>query len=75
VPSHRSARYEISIENPQRVCGGVVYAELDGKALPDGQAKIALIDDGRVHRMRVILGEAEDRLHETGAHLTFAGKT
>jgi cyclic beta-1,2-glucan synthetase len=72
---HRSARYEITVENPHGVCAGVVYAELDGKALPDGQTSIALTDDGGAHKIRVILGEAEDTLHETGARLTFAGKT
>ncbi len=46
---HRSARYDITVENPNGVCRGVIYAELDGKALPDGRTQIALIDDGGVH--------------------------
>ena len=72
---HRSARYGISVENPHGVCRGVIYAELDGKALPDGQTRIALMDDGGVHKVRVILGKADDRLHESGADLTSVGKT
>ncbi len=71
---HRSARYEISVENPQGVCSGVAYVELDGTALADGHTKIALFDDGRVHKIRVMLGETKDRVRETGAHPILAEK-
>jgi cyclic beta-1,2-glucan synthetase len=67
---YRSARYDVLVENPHGVCRGVTYAELDGQTLPYGQAQIALIDDGRVHTIRVILGKVENRLDETDAHLT-----
>jgi len=53
---YRSARYEIAVENPAGVSSGVDYAELDGKMLPDGPTRIALMDDGEAHRVRVILG-------------------
>jgi cyclic beta-1,2-glucan synthetase len=52
---HRSARYEIAVENPKGVMRGVSSVELDGAPLPAG-AGIALSDDGRVHRLRVVLG-------------------
>jgi len=53
---HRSARYEITVENPRGVNRGVSYAELDGKALPQGATRIPLVDDGQTHTVSVILG-------------------
>jgi cyclic beta-1,2-glucan synthetase len=53
---YRSARYEIAVENPHGVNRGVAKAELDGKALPDGPTRVPLVDDGQVHKVRVILG-------------------
>ncbi|MFC5441632.1 GH36-type glycosyl hydrolase domain-containing protein [Rhodanobacter ginsenosidimutans] len=47
--------YEVSVENPQRVCRGVRAMEMDGQTLDAGKA-VALVDDGRVHRLRVTLG-------------------
>jgi cyclic beta-1,2-glucan synthetase len=55
VYQHRSARYEIAVENPQGVCRGVASATLDGKALEDA-ARVPLADDGAVHKVRVVLG-------------------
>jgi cyclic beta-1,2-glucan synthetase len=52
---HHSARYEIAVENPKGVMRGVSSVELDGAPLVGG-AGIALSDDGRVHRVRVVLG-------------------
>ena len=52
---HRSARYDIVVENPRGVSRGVVVAELDGAALGPDRA-IALADDGRLHRVRIVLG-------------------
>ncbi len=54
---YRSARYEISIENPLGVCRGILAAKLDGKML-DGAAKslIPLADDGATHRVQIVLG-------------------
>ena len=53
---YRSARYAIAVENPNAVCRGVVHAELDGKTLPAGAARVPLADDGQAHTVRVILG-------------------
>ena len=53
---YRSARYDIQVENPRGVCRGIVHAELDGEALSGNQARIALVDDGASHRVRIILG-------------------
>jgi cyclic beta-1,2-glucan synthetase len=53
---YRSARYEIAVENPQGVSRGVAYAALDGKPLPNGPARVPLVDDGEAHKVHVILG-------------------
>ncbi len=53
---YRSARYDITVENPQRVSRGVSRATLDGNALPSGAARVPLVDDGATHIVRVILG-------------------
>jgi cyclic beta-1,2-glucan synthetase len=53
---HRSARYQVAVENPRAVSRGITRLELDGEALrPDG-AGVPLADDGAVHRVRVVLG-------------------
>ena len=52
---HRSARYEIRVENPAGVSRGVARLELDGVALPPGDG-VPLRDDGATHRVRVVLG-------------------
>jgi cyclic beta-1,2-glucan synthetase len=56
VYRHKTARYEIQVENPAGVCRGVARLELDGHALSDGSIQIGLIDDGTSHQVRVILG-------------------
>jgi cyclic beta-1,2-glucan synthetase len=53
---HRTARYEISVDNQAGVCRGIVRLELDDQVLPDGTAHITLVDDGKTHRVHVILG-------------------
>ncbi|HSJ98277.1 MAG TPA: glycosyl hydrolase family 65 protein, partial [Myxococcota bacterium] len=53
---YRSTRYDITVENPQRVSRGVSSATLDGNALPSGAARVPLVDDGATHSVRVILG-------------------
>ena len=52
----RSARYEIVVENPRGVSRGVSWAELDGKPLPEGPVRVPLVEDGKTHRVSVILG-------------------
>jgi cyclic beta-1,2-glucan synthetase len=52
---HRTARYEIRVENPQGVSRGVAVATLDGRAL-DRPVAVPLVDDGAVHQVHVVLG-------------------
>ena len=49
-------RYEITVENPRHVSRGVAVAELDGLEIAKGVARIPLLDDGQLHRVRVELG-------------------
>src|SRR5438034_3420736 len=52
---YHSARYDITVENPQRVTRGVSSVEVDG--VPhNGQASIPLADDQKRHRIRIVLG-------------------
>ncbi|MEO6775907.1 MAG: glycosyl transferase family 36 [Kofleriaceae bacterium] len=51
----RVTRYEIEVQNPHHVSRGVAAVELDGTALP-AVARIPLVDDGAIHRVRVVLG-------------------
>ncbi len=54
---HRGrSRYEVRVENPHGACGGVAQVELDGHPLPAGEA-VPLVDDGRTHRLRIVLGQ------------------
>ena len=54
---HRSARYEIAVENPHGVCRGLVSLTLDGKMLAhDGNPLVPLVDDGATHHVNVVLG-------------------
>ena len=56
VFKHRSTRYEIAVENPNGVNRGVVASTLDGTALPAGEPRIQLLDDGATHRIQMFLG-------------------
>jgi len=53
---YRSSTYAIAIENPQGVCAGIIRIECDGAALAEGATSVDLVDDGKVHRVRVLLG-------------------
>jgi len=54
---HRSARYEITVENPRGVCRGVLSVTLDGEAMAASkQVLIPLADDGATHRVLLVLG-------------------
>ena len=53
---YQSSRYEIVVENPQRVARGVSSVELDGASLAAGSMHIQLADDGATHHVRVVLG-------------------
>ena len=54
---HASARYQILIENPNRVSCGVAQVEVDGQLLEAGETDVVLLDDARTHTVRVILGQ------------------
>jgi cyclic beta-1,2-glucan synthetase len=53
---HGASNYNIAVENPSRVNRGMVAAELDGSALPLKPLIIPLVDDGKDHAVRVVLG-------------------
>ena len=53
---HRSARYEIAVENPDGVSRGIAYAEVDGTTLDERPLRLGLLDDGATHHVMVRLG-------------------
>jgi cyclic beta-1,2-glucan synthetase len=53
---YHSARYEITVENPDGVSRGIKYAELDGTALTENPARVDLADDGATHSVRIVIG-------------------
>jgi cyclic beta-1,2-glucan synthetase len=55
---HGGARYEIGVTNPHGVCRGIAHAVLDGVALPAGDARVQLVDDGETHRLTIVLGSS-----------------
>jgi cyclic beta-1,2-glucan synthetase len=59
---HRSARYDILVENPDRADQGVLSAQLDGKALLDRPVRLPLLDDGMTHHVRLRLGAARTEI-------------
>ena len=54
-----TSRYDIVVTNPDRRCRGVSVAELDGVAV--NACAIPLVDDGRIHQVRVVLGPVSRR--------------
>jgi cyclic beta-1,2-glucan synthetase len=52
---HGHTVYRIAVENPEGVCRGVSRVSLDGTPLP-GEGLVPLSDDGREHRVDVVLG-------------------
>jgi cyclic beta-1,2-glucan synthetase len=53
---YHSSRYEITVENPEAVSRGIARAEADGTLLVGTPLRIPLLDDGAVHKVRVVLG-------------------
>lgn len=52
----QSARYGISVSNPDRVSRGVLAATLDDVAVD--AAAIPIVDDGGTHRVHIVLGRS-----------------
>jgi cyclic beta-1,2-glucan glucanotransferase len=52
----RGTRYLITVSNPERQCRGVLEASLDD--VPIDATAIPLVDDGRTHQVRIVLGRA-----------------
>ena len=55
---HDDGMHVFIVKNAPRHCRGVAGVELDGS--PTHLAAIPLEDDGRVHRVRVVLGAGRD---------------
>jgi cyclic beta-1,2-glucan synthetase len=53
---YRSARYEIRVENHDRVARGVRSARFDGSAITERPLRVPLLDDGTTHHVQVTLG-------------------
>ncbi len=53
---HGTARYGITVENPNGVMRGIVRLELDGEPLPVAEPTIPLKDDGREHVVKITMG-------------------
>jgi cyclic beta-1,2-glucan synthetase len=51
------ARYQITVQNPGGWSRGVAAASLDGVPVDPGE--IPLLDDGRTHDLRIVLGEGK----------------
>jgi cyclic beta-1,2-glucan synthetase len=52
-------QYLISVSNPERQCRGVLKASLDEAEID--AAAIPLVDDGRTHQVRIVLGRTPSR--------------
>jgi len=52
-----AARYEVSVENPQGRSQGISEAWLDENRLDERPVRIRLVDDGKIHIVRLIMGE------------------
>ena len=50
-----NSRYEITVSNPMRRCRGIATATLDDVAV--SAAALPLVNDGRTHDVRIVLGD------------------
>ena len=51
----REARYDITVRNPGHVSKGVESIWVDGQALPAGVRVVPFLDDGKTHRVEVLM--------------------
>jgi cyclic beta-1,2-glucan synthetase len=64
---HRSSRYRIVVQNPERQYRGVRSARLDG--VPVDARAIPLRDDGGTHDIVIVLGGSGTARDRTEQHL------
>jgi cyclic beta-1,2-glucan synthetase len=58
---HQDTRYEITVENPNGATRGIAMLELDGELQLAGSNSIILKNDGKLHCVRIVMGEVEGR--------------
>ena len=51
-----TTRYDIVVENPHGISGGIASLEFDGRLLHDAPIRLPLVDDGEIHKVRAVLG-------------------
>ena len=51
-----TTRYDIVVENPHGISGGIASVEFDGRLLHDAPIRLPLVDDGEIHKVRAVLG-------------------
>jgi cyclic beta-1,2-glucan synthetase len=51
-----SSTYGVTVENPHSVSRGIILASLDGREISRSVCEIDLVDDGREHRVHIVLG-------------------
>jgi len=56
VLRYHSSRYVVAVENPRAVSRGISAVEVDGTPQAPGVTTVPLIDDGKAHRVEVLLG-------------------
>ena len=54
--AYHSARYELSVRNPNGATQGIASVELDGRPVPGGAREIPLADDHATHKIHVVMG-------------------
>jgi cyclic beta-1,2-glucan synthetase len=56
VVRHRSAQYAITVDNTDGAGHGIRLAKLDGQSIETRPLRIAVVDDGAIHRLHIRLG-------------------
>jgi cyclic beta-1,2-glucan synthetase len=62
---HRTATYNIRVDNPHGATRGIAHATLDGVALEGAQPRIKLDDDGKTHTVHIALGDGAAPVKDT----------
>jgi cyclic beta-1,2-glucan synthetase len=65
---HGETTYEILVENPERRCSGVRDIAMDDEPPSAGKSAIPLVNDGKVHRVRITMGAPATRKVGSLAH-------